>query len=73
MCTAGGLGLFCAFEELFTGKWRQFDQRPDSFAESQATLARMANEVAIDRGEHLLECIQGTSFFLCYSCVLPVC
>lgn len=56
-------GVDC-IEELFTGKWRQFDQRPDSFAESQATFARIANEVAIDKGEHLLECIQGELIFL---------
>lgn len=59
VAAAGGLGLFFAFEELFPGKWRQYDQRPDSFAESQATLARIANEFAIDRGERLIECLQG--------------
>ncbi|KAI0691861.1 hypothetical protein BC835DRAFT_1359567 [Cytidiella melzeri] len=52
-------GSFFSVEELFSGKWRQYDQRPDSFAEQQAKLARLATELAIDRGEHLRECMQA--------------
>ncbi|KAI0776376.1 hypothetical protein BC629DRAFT_1525870 [Irpex lacteus] len=47
----GGLGLFFAFEELFPGSG-------GNMINSQATLARIANEFAIDRGERLIECLQ---------------
>ena len=46
-------------DELFPGRWRQYQQRPDSFAEQQAKFARLAGEAALDRGEHLVECLQS--------------
>lgn len=52
-------GQFIAVDELFSGKWRQYERRPDSFAEVQAKLAKFAGEAAINRGEHLVECLQG--------------
>ena len=54
-------GLFFAVDELFPGRWRQYEQRPDSFAEQQAKFARIGGEAALDRGEHLLECLQSKS------------
>ena len=48
-------------DELFPGRWRQYEQRPDSFAEQQVKFARLAGEAALDRGEHLLECLQSNT------------
>ncbi|EKM56901.1 uncharacterized protein PHACADRAFT_254278 [Phanerochaete carnosa HHB-10118-sp] len=55
-------GQFFAVDELFSGRWRQFERRPDSFAEVQAKLARFAGEAAINRGERLVECLQIKSY-----------
>ena len=52
-------GQYFAVDELFPGRWRQYERRPDSFAEQQAKFARLTGEAALDRGEHLLECLQG--------------
>ena len=52
-------GQFLSLDELFPGRWRKYERRPDSFAEHQATLAKSAAEESIDRGERLLECLQG--------------
>ncbi len=52
-------GQFFAVDELFPGRWRQLEQRPDSFAEQHAKYAKLAGEAALDRGEHLLECLQS--------------
>jgi hypothetical protein len=54
-------GQFFAMDELFPGRWRQYERRPDSFAETQAKLSRVTSEVAVDRGENLIECLQSTS------------
>lgn len=52
-------GQFFAVDELFPGRWRQYERRPDSFAEQQAKCARLAGEAAVDRGEYLIECLQS--------------
>lgn len=56
--TLTGSGEYFTVEELFPGRWRDYEQRPDSFAEQHAKFARIAGEAALDRGEHLLECLQ---------------
>ena len=56
-------GLVFAVDELFPGRWRSLEPRPDSFAEQQAKFAKIAGEAALDRGEHLLECLQSEFFF----------
>ncbi|KAI0337613.1 hypothetical protein BDW22DRAFT_1363872 [Trametopsis cervina] len=53
-----GTGPSFVLEELFAGRWRQNEHRPDSFAEQQAKLARIAGEAAIDRGESLMQAMQ---------------
>lgn len=53
-----GSGQFLAFDELFPGRWRKYERRPDSFAELQAAFAKRTAEESIDRGERLLECLQ---------------
>ncbi|KAF7794076.1 hypothetical protein EIP86_005206 [Pleurotus ostreatoroseus] len=54
-----GNGQFFIIDELFPGRWRQWDQRPDSFAEQQVRFANLVGDAALDRGEHLLECLQS--------------
>ena len=56
--TLSGSGEYFTVDELFPGRWREYDQRPDSFAEQHAKFAKIAGEAALDRGEHLLECLQ---------------
>lgn len=52
-------GQVFSVDELFPGRWRQFEQRPDSFAEQQAKFAKIAGDAALDRGERLEECLQS--------------
>lgn len=59
-----GSGQLLAFDELFPGRWRKYERRPDSFAELQAAFAKRTAEESIDRGERLLECLQSGSPFL---------
>ncbi|PSR71418.1 hypothetical protein PHLCEN_2v12685 [Hermanssonia centrifuga] len=45
--------------EIFAGRWRRTQTRPDSFAEQQIKLAKMALEDMIDTGARLVEGLQG--------------
>ncbi|KAJ3530808.1 hypothetical protein NM688_g7659 [Phlebia brevispora] len=51
-------GQFLVLDELFPGRWRQLDQRPDTFAEQQVKYAKLVGDAALDRGEHLVEDLQ---------------
>ena len=58
-------------DEIFPGRWRQYQRRPDSFAELQVKFARIAGEAAVDRGEYLVECLQGAQpAYERYACYL---
>ncbi len=48
-----------ALDEIFAGRWRRTQTRPDSFAEQQIKLAKMALEDMIDTGARLVEGLQG--------------
>ena len=48
-----------SLDEIFAGRWRRVQSRPDSFAEQQAKLAKMAVEDLLDTGSDLVEVLQS--------------
>ncbi|GJE86693.1 fungal specific transcription factor domain-containing protein [Phanerochaete sordida] len=52
-------GQFFHVDELFHGRWRAYERRPDSFSEEQARRAKTATEEAVDLGDRLVECLQA--------------
>ena len=47
-------------DEIFAGQWRLKQSRPDSFAEQQMKLTKLAIEDLLDTGTKLVEVLQGT-------------
>ena len=62
---AVGIGWDGRADEIFAGQWRLNQSRPDSFAEQQMKLAKLAVEDLLDTGSKLVEVLQG----MCDRCV----
>lgn len=52
-------------DEVFAGQWRLNQSRPDSFAEQQMKLAKLAVEDLLDTGSKLVEVLQGMCARFC--------
>lgn len=46
-------------DEVFAGRWRRTESRPDSFAEQQVKLAKMVTDDLLDTGTDLVQVLQG--------------